>query len=254
MRRRRADSHYRAFGESNPGKVRLDNEDHFEVDLPRRIFAVADGMGGHADGELASHLAVMTLLDALREPSRDGATWTGKAGMERAICAAHARVREVNGPRSGSDAMGTTLSALRLDQNGDFVFGNVGDSKSFYSTRRYDTPAVLLLSQEHTLAAELIRRGAPPQLLVDPKARSLTQAIGLGTHVRPRLTEGRLEPGESVIMCTDGITDYVPASHVAETIKTFGHDPEVLVKMLIAMALDGGGGDNCTCVCVHRDK
>lgn len=252
MRGRRTDSHYRAFGETNSGKVRVENEDHFEVDLPHRIFVVADGMGGHPDGELASRLAVTALLDALRQPSQDGIGRTEKVGMERAIIAAHACVREVNGPRSGTDAMGTTLSALRLGQGGDFVFGNVGDSKSFYSTRRYDTHAVLLLSQEHTLAAELIRRGAPPQLLVDPKARSLTQAIGLG-QIRPQLIEGRLEPGESVIMCTDGITDYVPAAQVEETIRAFGRDPEVLVKMLIAMALDGGGGDNCTCVCVYRD-
>jgi serine/threonine protein phosphatase PrpC len=243
-----------SFGASHMGLVRRRNEDAFRLAPELGAFVLADGMGGHPDGDLASRLAVETALSTIARTLPVGDTEDARLALVGgAIAAAHQAVAAANGDKASSAAMGSTLSVL-LTFDDEFVLGNVGDSRAYSVASVYGDLRVQQLSTDHVTTSELIRRGAPPSLITGGTSRSLTQAIGIGRHIRPKLVAGRMVPGDCIVLCSDGATDYIAPEAFRRILAANAIDPMQLVNAVIEAALLGGGGDNCTCLCIRRQE
>lgn len=210
-------------------------------------------MGGRPRGEVASRLIIDSLLAS-------ASAWQGRVldletqrlEARKAVETAHAAVVAANAGRSAQESMGTTVAAVFVFED-RFIFLNVGDSQAFVAAPAFGKVRVAQLSREHTVASRLILQGAPPSLMVNPVMRSLTQAIGIG-RIDPHLIDGIFGIGDTIVICSDGITDYVDAGELRTMLQREEVEPMELVKDLVAVALKGGGGDNCSCVCVKREE
>ncbi len=221
---------------SHVGRVRENNEDSL-LDRPG-LYAVADGMGGHAAGEIASQIAIQTLA-AWFEIST-----VGETEMRDAFAAANARILENARLNRDREGMGTTLTALAF--SGDLaVIGHVGDSRC-YLVR---DGAGKQLTRDHTVAAAY--EEATGQR-ADPLWKSqLGNCLGAarGFHVKTDARVFPCVPGDVLVLCTDGIADYADAGDVARIAR--GVDSDRLAMALVEQALARGGHDNATAVVIE---
>lgn len=232
----------RAGGASDVGQVRTINQD--SMLLGPRIYVVADGMGGHQGGEVASAMAV----DAF-EHGADLATVTVNDLVSRA--------QEANGivyERSGDDpslsGMGTTLVAIALVREGDedrLAIVNVGDSRAY----RLTGGQLEQISDDHSLVGEMVRDGriSDEQAREHPQKNIVTRAIGIDVDVD--VDEFQLLPhaGDRYLLCSDGLTDEVPDDEIAEVLRRLD-DPDDAAAELVRRANDHGGRDNITVLIV----
>lgn len=199
----------------------------------REVVAVADGMGGHAAGEVASATALSALVDALR----------GGAGLAAAFRAADAAVRAAAGHDRSLDGMGTTLVAL-LRAGSRYWIANVGDSRAY----RVSPDRIARLTRDHSFAEEAVRSG---QMSADEVARSpwknaLTRALGTGDAAEadvfgPFAAEER----HAVLLCTDGLHGAVEEEAIRRCVLACA-DSAAAAERLSALALRGGSRDNVT--------
>jgi serine/threonine protein phosphatase PrpC len=231
-----------AYGASDTGRIRAGNEDRFHAGTS--LFAVADGLGGHAAGEVASALAIeaITGLDGRSFSAPDQA----RRALVEAFAAAH---RSVAGQAAAEPAwrgMGTTLTALLVE--GDRAhLAHVGDSRGYLL--RGGGP-MRQLTHDHTVGGELERGGQlGPELAASPaELAALTQAIGLGRVVLVEAPEPlSLMVGDQVLLCTDGLTGVVDDDQIAELLSRHAQ-PESACLALIDAANAAGGPDNITVV------
>ncbi|RME21694.1 MAG: serine/threonine-protein phosphatase [Deltaproteobacteria bacterium] len=241
------------------GKVREHNEDSWLAEPELGLFAVADGMGGHAAGEVASQEAVATLLDMvisgrqvvddfIANPGQECLLRVGQL-LERAVRAAAYSVFNLSQVDPDRKGMGTTLSALLLAGGVAFV-AHVGDSR-IYILRGSNTR---LLTRDHTFVNEMVRRG---KLTVDEARRSryanmLMRAVGPNDFVEVDLGRYRFRQGDVFCICSDGLSRYIRKSEQLLELL----DPSELAlsaDRLIQHALDGGGRDNVTVLLVRVD-
>jgi serine/threonine protein phosphatase PrpC/CRP-like cAMP-binding protein len=237
------------------GRVRDGNEDSFLVDDQLGLFVVADGMGGHAAGEVASSLAVHVLRDTLageRAMLADYERGTGKVeraavlrllelGVQRACSSVYSAAQRDPGKRG----MGTTLVALLILGNRGFI-AHVGDSR-IYLIRG---GAVHQLTQDHSLINELLKRGRlkPEQVAQLNMKNAVTRAVGVYESVEADTLDFDVLAGDRFLLCTDGLTEYAQDSDLS---RLFGETPEDrLAQALIDHANEGGGKDNITALVV----
>ncbi len=224
------------------GHAREVNEDSAMTTRP--VFLVADGMGGHDAGDMAS-LIVVNQFRALT-----GRPWLDVAGLHAAVEAADAQIR---GLPSATDARpGTTLTGVGLTQQGGtpcWLVFNVGDSRTY----RFSERGLEQISVDHSQVQELIDAG---RLSADDpgaaKGRNvITRAIGVGEPHPPVLDKWLLvaAPGDRMLVCTDGLTDAVSDEVIAQVLLRYA-DPGAAACQLVELALDAGGRDNITCVVV----
>jgi PPM family protein phosphatase len=241
----------KACGLSDVGKKRKHNEDAFSSDVSERLFIVADGMGGHAAGEVASKITVETIgefIAATRQ--KEEATWPFKYNHELdfnsnrlavAIEKANERVMAAVAAQPWLKGMGTTVVAGLLNER-ILSLAHVGDSRAYLLRNG----ALTQLSQDQTLVAKLVREGV---LTEEEAARSehqnvILQAIGTTPEVEPEIwREGlALAPGDTLILCSDGLHGLVSDAVIAATAS--GRDPMDACRALIAHALEAGGSEN----------
>jgi PPM family protein phosphatase len=239
------------------GKVRPDNEDHFAFLFPEdeeslatrgALLCVADGMGGHASGALASQLAVDALLDTYFGALLDrGIAEALRAGYQ----AANRRVFETGNERPGSEGMGTTLVTLVLHESHLWI-ANVGDSRALlFRQGRLQT-----LTRDHTVAQELIDRGAAEANGAAAAAlgHQLTRCIGFDEgEWEPDITECEVVAGDVLLLASDGLTGTVDATVIAEVLR-MGPSPSAGAHLLVERALASGGRDNITVVWARIDS
>lgn len=222
--------------DSHPGHKRSHNEDRFLTDDSIGLFLVADGVGGHADGEVAAAI----VRDTLRGDVGDG------AGLVEAIKHAHAEVLAEIDRRQDSN-MGSTVVAA-LVSSGEYDVAWVGDSRAY----SYDG-ALKQLSRDHNPVSEMLARGAltKEQAATHPERNVLSQSLGVSANIEvaPGRIRGTLRPGQQLILCSDGLTDEVSDEQIEKIMGEEG-TPEGQVRALIQAALDGGGRDNITVVIV----
>ncbi|MHB8078484.1 MAG: PP2C family protein-serine/threonine phosphatase [Candidatus Krumholzibacteriia bacterium] len=225
-----------AAGLTDPGLVRANNEDAFFVDPHGRLFLVADGLGGHAGGEVASALVVATL--AADAPG--AAAWSDPAReLGAALARADAAVRAQ--ARDALAGMGATVVALHLDPAGNAVIvAHAGDSRAY----RLRDGALARLTRDHTPESEI---GFRPD---GRRSSIITRAIGIGndrTEVDFGLTD--LRARDRFLLCSDGLTDMVSDRDLTALL---GRDapPADLCRALVDAALTAGGRDNVTVVIV----
>jgi serine/threonine protein phosphatase PrpC len=220
------------------GRVRTNNED--AVFTSDRLFAVADGMGGHQGGEVASDTAMRTLEGAFIEPTTDGlleaAHTANDAVLERA-----AEDPELRG-------MGTTLVAIApVEGTESIAWINVGDSR-LYLLRDGDLTQI---SEDHSLVQEAVRAGdlSPEEAQTHPQRNIVTRALGIDPDIAIDGDQIDAFAGDRYVLCSDGLYDYVDDDRIASTLRRLD-DPSEAARELVRLANEGGGRDNITVVVV----
>ncbi len=263
----------RSHGCTDPGRTRSSNEDHFlsaelartmwvhQTSLPQpqtqygshraHIFLVADGMGGHQAGEVASALTVSTVvgfvLNILRRFSNLRATeeQTVLQEFQTAIQQAHARIIEETTHQPKLSGMGTTFT-MAFTSNWKLFVVHAGDSRCYL----YRRGQLQQLTTDHTLVGELVRRGAlsPEQAHRHLYRHVVTNVVGgHSPEIRVEVQKAELQPDDAVLLCTDGLTDMLPNERIAAILRA-ETDPRSACDRLVREANDKGGKDNITAI------
>lgn len=223
------------------GCRRSNNEDSFGYDLSSQIFAVCDGMGGMAAGEIASRTAVAQLIHSFNQQSPDA---PGEPRLYQSILYANQQVCSLSRDSDDLRGMGTTLVAACVDGR-KIVIGNVGDSRAYFL--RNGRCAQITL--DHSYIAEQVRSGimSPADAGSSPLQSLITRAIGTAESVEPDLFTAALESGDIVLLTTDGLTRYADAEEIAALVLSAPSLAEAC-QSLIDAAKDQGAVDNVTCL------
>ncbi|HEV8598502.1 MAG TPA: Stp1/IreP family PP2C-type Ser/Thr phosphatase [Gemmatimonadales bacterium] len=236
-------------GNTDVGVVRSGNEDSFLLDCSRGLFIVADGMGGHAAGEVASEMAVRiisTELGSLRGLS-DG---EAAGRMRNAIRKANAEIFERTLAEHDKRGMGTTATVMVLFSR-RYLIGQVGDSRA-YLLREGD---FLQLTKDHSYVQEQVDAGllTPEQARTHPYSNVITRCVGANEDVAPDVYFGNLEKGDQVLLASDGLTGMLEDQQIAG-IMSEEENPEVAVTKMITDANRRGGLDNITAIVIRVDS
>lgn len=239
-------------GISDKGKVRENNEDRYLIweSHPLYLFAVADGMGGHAAGEVASALALETIRQYLSSGQRDilDCTEPDERGrhLQKIMTLANQAIWAEGTSRRVSNGMGTTLTAAMII-NGVCWLGHVGDSRSYL----LDEAGIVRLTQDHTLVTQLLENGriSRDDLQGHPQRHILTKALGTEENVDFDLIRTDVASGQKILLCSDGLYCMVTDEEILEIVQA-GDDPQTVVKILTDLANERGGTDNITAVLV----
>jgi protein phosphatase len=220
---------------SDPGQTRTHNEDSLLCCAALNLWAVADGMGGHQRGEVASALA----LDVLREQVEAGKS------LSEAVIPAHKAILAAAANDTASQGMGTTLVAVQLA--GDrFTLVWVGDSRAY----RVDKDRIELISRDHSWVQEMVDAGemSSAEAREHPRRNVITQCLGQAGHEpQPGVLVGQLQPGEILLLCSDGLTGEMTDEQILEYCAT-AETLDGLVSQLIREANRSGGRDNVSCI------
>lgn len=242
-----------ASARTDPGPVRENNEDNFLVDLDTGLFVVADGMGGHAAGEVASEIAVQTVAEVLLEAEDPEETRLARATpdpqdairerLRYAMNQASLRIRRASLEDPARAGMGTTLCVL-LIEDGVAHIGHVGDSRIYLF--RDDT--LTRLTRDHTVVQQEIDAGrlTPELARIVPHKNILTQSVGYHGPVEPDTATRPVSEGDLFILCSDGLTDPLDDEALAQIIRATPSDE--LAEELVQQALTNGTEDNVTVV------
>ncbi|MBN2530705.1 MAG: Stp1/IreP family PP2C-type Ser/Thr phosphatase [Deltaproteobacteria bacterium] len=239
------------------GKKRDHNEDNFLVDKNMNLFVVADGMGGHAAGEVASGIAVKSMRDIvsqnkdLIEAYEEGSAMATKKDvaslLEHAVHKACEEIYNIGARDPEKRGMGTTLSAL-LIINKDGFMAHVGDSRIYLQRGN----RVIQLSEDHSLINELIKRGKLTAATAQdsPYKNAVTRAVGVYESVEVDTMDFDVLPGDQFLLATDGLTGYLKDKEIPG-IMTLNSNIKDLPPAFINLANSRGGKDNITCIVVR---
>jgi PPM family protein phosphatase len=239
---------FESFGITDIGLVRDHNEDVWAAYPEEGFFLLADGMGGHACGEVASKEALHILYSLFTEWYSSGQTVPSKAKafFEEAFAKVNGQIYQQAQRDEVLKGMGTTLCALFFLKK-EAIIAHVGDSRIY----RYRANQLEQLTEDHSLVAELMALGAVASAEADsfPYKHILTRAIGTQPQVEASLATIQIEPEDLFLLCTDGLTNYVTNIQINRIIESY-HSLEEMGKALINQAKQNGGGDNITAILV----
>ncbi len=225
---------------SHVGLGRELNEDTYYGDAELGLWLVADGMGGHEFGEVASALARDTVVREVR---------AGRS-LSEAIRRADEDIIRHSRQRGESLPMGTTMVAVRVREH-RFELAWVGDSRAYLWNGQ-----LRQLSSDHSYVQELIDQGAitAEQARAHPHRNVVTQALGVTDpqDLKVETLAGELKPGQQLLLCSDGLTEEVDDAGIAALVGRSDLSAQECVDQLVAAALDGGGSDNVTVVLLRR--
>ena len=230
----------KAYALTDIGKVRSVNEDSFYLPKSGEEFiAVADGMGGHLAGEVASKLAIAVLKKILRKakkPSMDA--------FQGAFEEANRAIYEHSRADRKTRGMGTTLTAVWFDEKTAHL-SHVGDSRAYLMRNG----ALIQLSTDHTLVNELVARGeiTATEARIHPQRNLITRALGTAKRVVVDSLCLDRQPGDVWLLCSDGLSNYLLSADLIEVLQSEKPGQEMLREM-IDLALERGGADNITAV------
>ena len=245
-----------AAGRTDVGLVRKNNEDNFGYDVRCGIFAVCDGMGGQAAGELASKIAVDALLSYFRDDAKRaapvvvGRTFEGVSGraaaLANAIQFANLAIQEAVSRNLERSGMGSTIVAVRIEGH-LFSIANVGDSR-IYLIR---AGLVQQLTTDHSLVVEQVRRGliSPEEAETSGLQNVIVRALGSDESVEPDLADHELASEDVLLLCSDGMSRYVQLDTMRDLIGRAANLDRAC-EDLIQAAKNGGSDDNITCLLI----
>ncbi len=225
---------------THAGLRRSLNEDTYYGDGELSLWLVADGMGGHLNGEIASAIARETVVREVRAGN----------SLDGAIRLAGEEITRASHGRSETLPMGTTLVAARL-RGAHYQVAWVGDSRAYL----WRPQGLLQLSQDHSYVQELVANGSltHEQARSHPQRNVVTQALGVTDprQLRVEQCEGELQPGMQLLLCSDGLTEEVDDRGIARILAHTECSAQECVDGLVAAALDGGGSDNITVLLIR---
>lgn len=250
-----------SFGVSDRGPVRAINEDCFLADNELSLFVVADGMGGHAAGEVASRLAIESIENFVRRSDQtddfswpcgiDGSLTFDGNRVRTAIHVANRRVFRAAESNDEYTGMGTTV-VCALIRDGLLTVGHVGDSRLYLlsdgvlsSQTRDDTWAATVLLDTHGGIDERA-------LAAHPMRHILTNVLGAREHAEIHVRQRKLQGGETLLLCTDGVHGVVNDATLGAALAAPG-SPEAIARAVVAAAMEGGTRDNVTALVVRCD-
>ena len=248
---------FTCVGMSDAGRVREHNEDTIGTDADIGLVVLADGMGGYKAGEVASGIAVRTVMSLLKDAveredltARDPATGLSRPGilLRDAIQRANKIIYQTARTQANCEGMGTTVVAgLFFDDK--LTIAHVGDSR-LYRMRGQDFTQV---TQDHSLLQELVARGfyTPEEAQRAASKNYVTRALGVEPTVEVDVTEVPVLKDDLFLLCSDGLSDMVEDDDIQLTISTFGANLETLAKQLVLLGNDNGGRDNISIVLVR---
>ena len=244
-----------SFGKTDEGKRRTNNEDSFLANDRLGLYAVADGIGGHEGGEVASRLAMEALSGILRKQFTDirsvaksevsGEIDQCITSLRGAFDFANTMIREAAARDPDLAGMGTTVTAVLL-RPGVSIFAHVGDSRAYL----FRDGTLKQLTLDHSLVAEQMRSGliTPDQARISPYRHVITRSVGIRPEVQADLGKFEVEKNDILLLCTDGLTEMVTDDDIARILNS--ETPPAAAEALIRLANDNGGVDNITVVVV----
>jgi len=223
---------------THPGVKRDHNEDCFAAEAHLNLWLVADGVGGHSCGEVASAIVKSTVLEE----------FASTGDLQQAIHRAHETILREITQRQAKGGMGSTVVAMSLkDENYDIVW--VGDSRAYL----WDGRELRQVTWDHSHVQSLVSRGviSSEEAKTHPQRNVLTQSLGISPEMElhPSSERGVLEAGQQIILCSDGLNDELSDEEIAAQMRGH-HSVQAQVDGLINAALEAGGGDNITVIVV----
>jgi len=237
----------RLYGITDVGRARDHNEDAFHISEDGRLLIVADGMGGHQAGEVASATAVDALVeffDAARCQAVDSGDSAGESLLLEAFDLAHERVRAAAKESSDRSDMGTTLIAAFLSGERAHVC-HVGDVRCY----RQDEKGLEQMTHDHSVVGSLVQAGelTPEQARVHEKKNEILQGVGLSIGILPDVRCIDLAPGNRLLLCSDGLWEALPEEEIRAILDWEGSARQRATQ-LVDRANAAGGHDNITVV------
>lgn len=246
-----------AAGRTHVGMKRAHNEDSLRLCRDESLFIVADGMGGHASGEIASQLSVETLAEFFRATESDGEiTWPYKMDKEKlydenrvitGIKLSNRRIFESASRDARLKGMGTTIVATFFNEDKCYI-GHVGDSRVYlFRDKKLD-----LLTEDHSLLNDYIKmkRLTPEEIEAFPHKNVIVRALGMKETVQVDISEHRIQSGDVFLLCSDGLSGMITDEGMEHILRE-SHDLEENCDRLIEVANENGGTDNITVILVR---
>jgi protein phosphatase len=248
----------KAYGLSHVGRQRQHNEDSFLVEDKALLFLVADGMGGHAAGEIASRIAVDSITEFIVHSKSDDGTWPhaydehyrrSTNRLMTAVRLANTRVLEAMRKDARLRGMGTTVVACLVD-NDMISVAHVGDSRAYLIRDRQ----LSRITNDHSWVFEQVQAGMLTEAEAEkhPLRNVITRALGGALQVSPDASEIEARPGDVFLLCSDGLTGMVPEEEILKVVTENG-DLKKACQALIEAANEHGGLDNVTAVLVKTE-
>ncbi len=247
-------------GTSDVGRKRAHNEDAYLLLPEENLFCVADGMGGHASGEVAARIAVEEMAEFFRMTGRDeDATWPFRMDPSRGydenrllagVKLANLRIFERAATDQRLRGMGTTMVAVSFPRGGDGVLvGHVGDSRAYLLRGG----AIRQVTEDHSLLNDYKKSRAltPEEIEAFPHKNVIVRALGMKDAVEVDLAREELVDGDVLLLCSDGLSGMVADERIAEIVRGYPKDLRGAAQALVDAANDAGGQDNVTCVLVQ---
>jgi protein phosphatase len=226
-------------GDTHPGRVHADNEDSIGWNVDAQVWLVADGMGGHSSGEVASRIVTDTILDEIAR----------QVPLTQCVLNAHQAVADAASGQAELNGMGSTVVSMQIrDGECDVVW--VGDSRAYLWRRG----SIERISRDHSFV-ELLREGtemSETEVRGHPQRNVVIQTLGMGAPV-PGHEHLALKSRDWLILCSDGLNDELTDKEISNELERSA-DPKEAVGHLIQAALDRGGRDNVSVVIVECDK
>src|SRR5271154_973978 len=247
----------RCVGQTDTGRVREHNEDTIAYDSDIGLLVLADGMGGYNAGEVASGIAVKTIVGLVRDAveredlrNHDSAAGLARASiiLRDAILRANKIIFQTARTQPQCEGMGTTVvGALFFDNK--VSIAHVGDSRMY----RLRAAGLEQMTMDHSLLQELVDRGfySPEEAQRAANKNYVTRALGVEAKVEVEIQEVPTQKGDFYVLCSDGLSDMVEDDDIHLTISTFGANLETVAKQLIQLSNDNGGRDNVSVVMAH---
>jgi protein phosphatase len=229
-------------GKTDKGLVRKENEDAFCIEKDLGLLAVADGMGGHASGEVASKMAIEILRDSLKkegEPLPDR--------LDSGVKLANKMIYEASRSQSQLNGMGTTLTAVQLDGK-RLSIAHVGDSRAYLIRGG----VIEQLTDDHTIVFEQVARG---MITREEAARSdmrniLSKALGIAPEVDVDIEELIVSESDQLVLCSDGLSELISDDEILSEVQS-SNRPDLACNELVDLANQRGGEDNITVIVAH---
>lgn len=224
---------------TDKGKVREQNEDSYGYE--GQLFVLADGMGGHQAGEIASAIAVQTIL------ATDFSGNSPDHTLREAVCQANQAILQAVEQDPTQYGMGTTVAVLYFLENMAY-YTHIGDSRIYH----YSNGSLSQLTSDHSLVAELVKSGSLTEAEAKnhPQRNILTHALGTETMPESAITKVPALHGDKFLLCSDGLCGLLEESRIFEEISV-SKDPQSIVERLVALANDAGGTDNITVILIE---
>ena len=234
-----------AHGKTDKGLVRKENEDAFCIEEDLGLLAIADGMGGHASGEVASKMAIEILREFIKN---EGESLPDR--LSSGVKLANRTIFEAAQSQSQLNGMGTTLTALQLNGN-RLSIAHVGDSRVYLIRGG----VIEQITDDHTIISEQVARG---MMTKEEAARSdmrniLSRALGIGPEVDVDMEELTVSEGDQLVLCSDGLSELISDDEILSEVQS-SKRPDLACNELVNLANQRGGEDNVTVIVAHLHR